>query len=224
MTTSKRSSDEALAFGNCCKLMAACFYEPDQDLFLKEQVLDNLRQLLDQLAPAAAVQAGIMKENFFQLTEEELKIDYAALFVGPFELLAAPYGSVHLERHRSVMGETTLKVQHCYQEAGLQVALQEPPDHIAIELEFIHYLCLQEAAARSAGDQQKARHSLESQIDFIATLMTWIPGFASQIKTGADTGYYRALASCLIEFYRACFGSRKAGNLSDARPLKVIPA
>ena len=29
------------------------------------------------------------------LSQEQLSIDHAALFVGPFELIAAPYGSVY---------------------------------------------------------------------------------------------------------------------------------
>lgn len=224
MTTAKRSPDEAVTLGNCCKLLAACFYEPDKELFLEEQVLDNLKSLLEQLAPAAAAQVGIMKENLSLLTEEELKIDYAALFVGPFELIAAPYGSVYLERHRTVMGDTTQKVQGWYRDAGLQLDLQEPPDHIAIELEFLHYLCLQEAEALAVDDPKMAQMHLETRIEFTATLMGWLPAFARQIKIGAETGYYRALASCLVEFYRACFGSRAVGNLGYVKTTGNTPA
>lgn len=224
MTTAKRSPDETVSLANCCKLLAACFYEPDKELFLKEQVLDNLKSLLEQFAPAAAAQIGIMKETLCQLTEEELKIDYAALFVGPFELIAPPYGSVYLERHRTVMGDTTQKVQGWYRDADLQLDLQEPPDHIAIEMEFLHYLCLQEAEALAAGDQKTAQKQYETRVEFTATLMGWIPAFASQVKIGAETGYYRALASCLVEFYFACLGSHSVGILGYVKTPGNIAA
>ena len=64
---------------------------------------------------------------------EALTIDFARLFVGPYKLLAAPYGSVYLDSGRTTMGDSTLDVKSRYCEAGLNAAtnFKEAPDHIA---------------------------------------------------------------------------------------------
>jgi TorA maturation chaperone TorD len=140
-------TDKTLQRGDCFKLMAACFYEPDKQLFIEEKLGEKLEQLLDQLAPNCVPAVRQMKNALKQLEQEQLSIDHAALFVGPFELIAAPYGSVYIEKKRTVMGDSTINVAQFYQDAGLSVDIKEPPDHIAIELEFLHYLCSKEAAA-----------------------------------------------------------------------------
>ncbi|MBT8334038.1 MAG: molecular chaperone TorD family protein, partial [Deltaproteobacteria bacterium] len=122
---------EIINRGNCFKLLAACFYEPDKDLLLEEQVCENLSKLLDTWASGAAKAAGEMALSLKTCSQDQLSIDHAALFVGPFELIAAPYGSVYKEQYRQVMGETTIDVLRFYQDAGLAVEIKEPPDHIA---------------------------------------------------------------------------------------------
>lgn len=211
-TASRTTPDETLDRGNCFKLLAACFYEPEKRLFIEEAVCDNLHGLLEKIAPSAASHVKTMQDSLLQLGEEQLKVDYSALFVGPFELIAAPYGSVYLEHQRQVMGKSTLDVQRFYHNAGLVPGLQEPPDHIAIELEFMHYLCIREAEALEAGDMETALCQRKLQLDFAATMMSWIPLFAGQIKAGAETEYYKALAACLVSFYHACLASYDLNN------------
>lgn len=190
-----------LARGDCFKLLAACFYEPEKNLLLEEGVCNTLKKLMENHAPAAAGYAGIMQDCLMELSPELLRIDYAALFVGPFQLIAAPYGSVYLERQRTVMGESTLKVQKIYEEAGLQLDVKEPPDHIAIELEFMYLLCSRQAEAEAAGDLSNSRYHRELQLEFARTMMSWVPAFTHCIAQGAQTGYYKALASCLAIFF-----------------------
>ncbi|MFN2356106.1 MAG: molecular chaperone, partial [Desulfopila sp.] len=82
-----------------------------------------------------------MEQAIHESRHQDLLVEYARLFVGPFELLAPPYGSVYLETGRRLMGDSTIAVQHMYTNAGLTLDVQEAPDHIALELEFMHYLC-----------------------------------------------------------------------------------
>ncbi|SHO52241.1 TorD/DmsD family molecular chaperone [Desulfopila aestuarii] len=195
------SADEILDRGNCFKLLAACFYEPEKKLFIEEALCDKLHGLLEKCAPGAAGHVKTMQESLLKLEEQQLKIDYSALFVGPFELIAAPYGSIYLENERKVMGESTLAVQRFYENSGLMLDIQEPPDHIAIELEFMSFLCISEAEALTTGDMETAIRQRELQVDFATTMMSWIPLLAENIQAGAQTEYYKALASCLERFY-----------------------
>jgi len=197
--------ENAVQRGDCFKLLAACFYEPDKQLFIEEELGEKLEQLLGQLAPTCVTASRRMTSALKELDQNKLSIDHAALFVGPFELIAAPYGSVYIEKKRTVMGESTINVAQYYQDAGLSVDIKEPPDHIAIELEFLHYLCSKEAAGLSDNQIEDARQMRERQIGFYFTaLKPWVETFCEAIRVGTDNGFYINLADCLEHFLASC--------------------
>jgi TorA maturation chaperone TorD len=193
---------------DCCRLLAACFYEPEKDLFLEEKVCDHLVGLLADTAPYAARAAGEMAKALRQIDQQELSRDHAALFLGPFELVAAPYGSVYLDEGRRVMGDSTMEVARIYRQEGVAIDVGEPPDHIAIELEFLSFLALKEARAAADGMTGEAERCRRLQDRFLAGLLKpWVPAFCTAIRAGTDNRFYRALADCLEEGISA-FGRR----------------
>ena len=199
------SWNETSCLSDCYKLLAACFYEPDKNMLIEEKVCENLLILLAQQAPDACEAARDMARALSETEQEQLSIDYAALFVGPFELLAAPYGSVYMESGRRVMGESTQGVLQMYQDAGLNVEVKEPPDHIVIELEFLYYLANREAAAMCDGREDDAARYREQQLVFFSKyLQPWVYGFCNAIRSGTANQYYRALADCLFGFMVSC--------------------
>ncbi len=194
----------SITLGNAFKLLAACFYEPDRQLLREEHVCDNLISLLAPLTPKAASAAKEMKSGLECSTQQQLSIDYAALFVGPFELIAPPYGSIYLEGKRQVMGNSTLDIQKHYHDAGIAVDVYEPADHIAIELEFMYYLLMQEAEALHNNDENVANTLRNLQMQFFQGAMSWIPEFCILLHKGAETLYYKSLAECLESFHDSC--------------------
>ena len=108
MTTAKIDVTPIIRRGDTYKLLAACFYEPEKQLFLEENLCQNLAQLLQHSTPEGAEAAEQMLLSLQQYNQQELSVDHAALFVGPFELIAAPYGSVWREKQRLVMGDSTM--------------------------------------------------------------------------------------------------------------------
>lgn len=193
-----------LTRANCCKLLAACFYEPDTALLIEEKVCENLIRLLQILSPEALAAAHELKNAMESNNQQQLSIDHASLFVGPFELLAPPYGSIYLEHQRQVQGKSTVDIQRYYQEAGLKVNIHEPADHIAIELEFMYYLMVQETDALVANDRDKATELHNTQARFFSSAMTWIPEFCTLLRAGATTTFYTALADCIEIFHISC--------------------
>ncbi|MGB3211677.1 MAG: molecular chaperone TorD family protein [Desulforhopalus sp.] len=191
--------------GDCFKLLAACFYEPDRVLFIEENVGEKLGLLFDSLALNGADTARQMQKVMEGLDQEKMSIDHAALFVGPFELLAAPYGSVYIERNRRVMGESTVSAARYYQEMDLSVDIKEPPDHIVIELEFLYYLCSKEASAAENGQSDDVNRFREMQARFYHHAMKpWVGEFCAAIRAGTDNGFYVKLAECLDSFMGSC--------------------
>lgn len=192
---------------DCYRWLSACFYPPDQRRLLADRIGLELAERLRDLYPRATVAAhaaALLHHELGARDELDLRVDHAALFVGPFALKAAPYGSVYLERDRLLMGATTLAAAAAYAAAGLEVTLHEPPDHIAVELEFMHYLATLAAQAAERGDDDAAARVTDQQSRFLHEhLAAWTPAFCAAIQRGADTGFYRALAHCLRAFLEA---------------------
>ena len=208
---------EIILRSNCFKLLAGCFYEPDRDLLVEERVCENLGALLQEYAPEAAMAASAMSVALREQGQEQLSVDYAALFVGPFALIAAPYGSVYLDQGRRVMGDSTLLVRRFYQEAGLSVDVDEPPDHVVIELEFLYYLTDCEASALAEGRAEEAAGFRATQSRFFFTcLRPWIFDFCQSIRTGSTNPFYLSLADCLALFMAACERSYATGATSGS--------
>jgi TorA maturation chaperone TorD len=193
---------------DCFRLLAACLYEPDKDMFLEEKVCENLAGLLADSAPGAVQAAWKMAKALREIDQEQLSRDHAALFVGPFELLAAPYGSVYLEKGRRVMGDSTIEVARFYRQEGLEVDVSEPPDHIAIELEFLSFLAQKEALAEVEGLADEADRCRQVQARFLeGYLQPWLPVFCEAVRAGTENRFYLALAECL-EGCISSFGRR----------------
>jgi len=197
--------DETIKRGDCFKLLAACFYEPEKPLFLEEKVGEKLGQLLDGQTLDGARAARAMQSALQEQSQEKLSIDYAALFVGPFELLAAPYGSIYIEKKRTVMGDSTVHAARYYQEADLAVDIKEPPDHIVIELEFMYYLCSKEVSAASNDLADEAERFRDLQVRFFHNAMEpWLEQFCEAIRKATDNTFYVHLSECLRCFIAVC--------------------
>ncbi|MDP3298133.1 MAG: molecular chaperone TorD family protein [Thermodesulfovibrionia bacterium] len=187
---------------NCFRFLAACFYLPQKNLFAEKNLLVNLTKYLQEVCPDAAVFSSEMEKNFLQFSNEELSVEYSKLFVGPFELLAPPYGSVYLEGRR-VMGDSTMEAIKVYQKEGLSRSddFKDLPDHIAVELEFMSYLIYKEIKALESSDFKTTEEFIDKQEDFLNRfLRRWVSPFCEKIKEGTNNGFYTALADCVSTF------------------------
>ena len=135
---------------------------------------------------------------------KSLRLDHAQLFVGPFDLTAPPYESVYAADESRVMTDTTAEVQAEYHEAGVEIDIDEPADHIAAELEFVSLLVTTECEAIAAGEFEAAEHYLDRQYEFLVShLGRWVSKLAENMRTHADTEYYRVLADETQAFVEA---------------------
>ncbi len=204
---------------DCFKLLTVFFYEPEIDLWEQEDILNQFSWTLQQTSPGAFHFAKQMRDASEVDDEDLMKVDYAALFVGPFELPAAPYGSVYMDKNKRIMGDSTMAVLKLYQEAGLKVDVKDSPDHIAIELEFVHYLYSLEVEAIQDGDSEKATRIASLRAHFLTTcLAPWIRPFCQSIKNATKNLFYVNLADCLEVFITEISGLESI-SLQDHRLL-----
>lgn len=166
------------------KFLSLCYFQPDEELIPKvaDVALNDpfFAEMARHIPPAVEL--------------ETLKVDHARLFVGPFKVLAPPYGSVYLEDNR-MMGDSTIDVIKCYENEGLNVVVKDAPDHIAMELEFMYYLVVKELEAINDNNQQSLRSARQKQYSFLQVhLARWLPFFAENVLENAQTEFYRNLA------------------------------
>lgn len=87
-----------------------------------------------------------------------------------------------------------------YEHFGLNYSLKECkewPDHIGIQLEFLHYLTFLEAGAPA----DVAAIYVTAENDFLERHMTqWIPQFSEKIRAMAQDTPYASLAQVLAQF------------------------
>ena len=197
-------TEKRLRTANCYKLLAVFFYEPEIELWKQEKLCSQLAGLVQNISPAAQHMADRMAIELEGQDEQQLQTDYAALFLGPYDLIAPPYGSVYLENTKRIMGDSTMAVMHQYREAGLMLDIQEPADHIAIELEFMHYLSTLEADALRTGENGRKERATAARKKFLSAFLSpWVPPFCQNIRSGTENLFYRNLSDCLEFFIQA---------------------
>jgi TorA maturation chaperone TorD len=202
METKNRLNLESSRMG-AFRLLSDCYFMPDPGLSEKLETLEY--NLVNMCEPAVVFIQSMRKEFEASANLEPLKVDFSKLFVGPYKLFAAPYGSVYLDGERKIMGDSTLDVKNRYREAGLDTAknFKDAPDHISAELEFMYYLIFKEIEAFS-------KPAIETAIDFIQKqkffledhLMAWMPEFANSIIEYAENPFYLNLAKATEAFLK----------------------
>jgi len=179
---------EKIEIANTYKFLSNCFYYPEekQIALIKEYPNKNhqrFQQLINSLEDI-----------------DSLKVDYSKLFVGPFKVLAPPYGSVYLEEGKAINGESTIDIANMYIQENLKVDLKEPADHIAIELEFMYYLMLKELDAIEKNEIDTSIEYIKKQKTLINNhLSLWVPKFTDEITNHTKTEFYKQLSLLLNE-------------------------
>jgi len=185
------------------RLLAECYRLPSSEL---ANGITELEHNIATVCPEAALHVQKMMDELESTdTLEALTVDYARLFVGPYELLAPPYGSVYLDGERQIMGDSSLEARNKYREAGLDTStdFRDPPDHITAELEFMYFLIFKEVEAIGNSDIEATLRFIEKQRAFLREhLGAWVFDFAESIEEKAEDDFYKNLARATKAFVK----------------------
>ncbi len=189
------------------RLLARCFYSPTQELLEdlthgpSAPLLLNLLNTFQVHTPQEMLspEENGISPNAGNSLLDSLKDEYDRLFEGPGHVQVPPYESVHRkdvsEMERGLlMGPATIDARRRYADVGLAIVqgFTDLPDHIAVELEFMCYLCAKEA---EAGGSERDGKFVQAQRDFIREhLMKWLPDMADKVVAASKVRFYRDLA------------------------------
>jgi len=124
---------------------------------------------------------------------EQVAVVHAKLFLGPFEILVAPWACFYLEDEPQLMGPTSQYAAQAYADAGLAPGKQpqDTPDHVTHEMEFMYYLAFSLATTGAAEwEERQVRFWREH-------LGLWLPRFADALTHAAEHPFYNLLAETI---------------------------
>lgn len=214
MRSCEALSSAASARAEIYRILASAFHEPSVEFaeaLLSESSLEYFKAVMQDSENHAIREhlenflSAIPKDRSAEKLQEELLLEYARLFLGPKGTLAPPYESVYFGG--LIWGERTQSVLDAYRAAGLKVRedFRQPPDFIATELEFMHYLCTLESN-QWLENQSEALKTLELQRGFLEEhLLRWVNPFACSIVKNAGLEFYKAAAKLLANYLQLDF-------------------
>jgi TorA maturation chaperone TorD len=190
---------------NIYRILAAAFSTP------RPETVNLYRNLLETYSALQASEDPPEERDASENTNPTaLAKEHLRLFVGPGHIPCAPYEAVHRKDRPAferglVMGPSTAEVRRAYLAAGLEVSktYTDLPDHIAAEMEFMHFLCAEEARFEKEGNRQGAEKMKGMQVEFHKKhLEPWVEDFADCVLRSTTSPFYKAAANVLKQFVK----------------------
>lgn len=182
--------------------LALSFYPPDEELAQAIQTGRIARELLTE-AGWLGKDADILEPYIQQLSAHQgttlshLKNDYARLFGKGLERVS-PRASAYFWRDASHMLDTgqemNISLRQIYSHFGL-TPIEGMEDHVAVQLEFLSFLCEREAGYWESLAQKTARELRREEATFLEDhLGRWLPEFFWRVHRRLPDSIYAVFA------------------------------
>ena len=197
--TKEQQSSLLRGLRNVCRL----FWGPDPDICreLMEGTFYGFLQDLERLhrdvaGLNSALQAFLKDYPDSRVLHQTLEEQYVKLFISRKGGIKTPlYHSCHISEGAPLMGPPARMMFEKLQSAGLNLADQfnEPPDHIAIEGEYLYFLL-------EKGWRGEDIPALKEAGDFAEkTMLPWVEIFRQRLEEDQEGGFYALLAEILCD-------------------------
>ena len=192
--------------------------ETDFQQFYAAEVQSEAK-LADKGIPAA----GKFFSSLRGMSYEEVEAAYISLFTNNYpHLPCPPYGSLFTAVDSEKRLEEMLAIKEFYQSHGMDIAesYDDLPDHLCVELEFLHMLCFRESEAEEAQDLELIRGVRVVEAEFLDRFLLPFATRLSDLAVGSvpNNPYSDLLeaARCFLLAHRIELGKPAAltsGNL-----------
>lgn len=213
--------EQALARGLIYRFVGGAYRYPDSAT--RDTVQQQSQAISEALAALADSSAPRLGERFADLqsaaqagTIETLEIHYVSLFGHAVQGLCPLYEAEYSESDERLQQPHELSDLSAFYRAfglGLGEKVRERVDFIAVECEFMAFLCAKQAYAEEHHDEKLAAITLDGMRKFLRDhLARWAPAAARRIIDQSQDPYYGALAHFMLAYIR-----------DDCRRLDVTP-
>lgn len=192
------------------KLLSLVYKYPTPDLFEAYRSGEFLSELFDamsmlpHLKPIAEDRAGWLEaagKDLKGLTLPNFESQYISTFdVGMPQPPCPPYEGVFREgvERTSLLVEVSGFYHHFGLKMNPEEGKREQPDHLSVELEFLHFLTFKEGQMRSKGDEgdhDLLRGYVLAQKDFLERhLATWLQKFTEKMQKSSANPLFAKFA------------------------------
>jgi len=135
------------------------------------------------LTSGAEVMSSYLRSKDTQTAYEELRFDYAELFLNAGPNPVFPYESVHLSGEPVVMQKPVFELREFFRQAGVHPSPDFPDleEHISVQMEFLRHLLEQ-------GDVKGYEKFFKNRYK------KWVSSFCDDLVAAASTNFYQGLA------------------------------
>jgi DMSO reductase family type II enzyme chaperone len=191
------------------RFFGSLFLYPDEELIANLQ--DGSGELL--------ASEELWKDQFYAAKLNELIENILAFDVDNRKTIVDEYNRLFLVKPKappyetsfiSILGQSegtiAADISGYYSTVGLIVSpsINELPDHIAIELEFMSFLCERELLALKDGNDADAVVAQNEQRRFMSEhLARWYPQFAKKVLSETDEKLFKSLIQSVFVFLRS---------------------
>ncbi|HGH6027015.1 TPA: molecular chaperone TorD [Vibrio mimicus] len=157
----------------------------------EESLADDVRSLIDAL--------NRLQDR--QDAQLELAADFCDLFLKSDRDSALPYASVYTDKGL-LNGKPAQQMRELLAayEVKVDQNLNEPADHLAIQLDFLAHLVI---STNQLEQNSEVNAALQVQSDFISQhLLTWLPVFVERCTQFDTFGLYAAVARLALAFVK----------------------
>lgn len=186
------------------KIMGRIFWGPSLEEcteMLRENYLNRLQSLksilpgrsfdsLDQIV--STIKSFPDVDSIYRQLEE----CYVRLFISAKGGIVAPlYESCYEFEGAPLMGRAATEMKERFETKGMSVAynVQEPPDHISIELEYLYFLL-------DKGWRDKYDALIVEAAEFSSnTLLPWVSELSEKLASEEECRYYPLMATIVVE-------------------------
>ena len=197
------SQDELAVYLDGLILMSQIFWGPEtglcadmQSRSFREELL-RLGDLLDEEGAGSARAMAAWIDDFPEADNlaDRLETDYVRLFVNAAGGIKAPlHQSCYESEDGLLMGPAAINMRHRLETAGLAsaVSVSTPPDHLAVELEYLIFLI-------DLGYSEENNEILAQAVDFATReLRPWVKRFSARLDEEKDNLFFPAASGILV--------------------------
>jgi TorA-specific chaperone len=160
--------------------------------------LDSLTSVLKTGADNLLHEIGSIIRSFADGDSlyQHLEEGYVRLFISAKGSIAAPlYESCYEFEGAPLMGRAAAEMKERFETKNLSVAdtIQEPPDHLSIELEYLYFLL-------DKGWREEDNALVAEAAEFASdTMLPWISKLSEKLASEEKCRYYPLMAAVLVE-------------------------
>lgn len=199
----KELAERAMIRSQFYKLFSLAFKNPEIEtlkVFTDQCFLEAMENELRDIgidADTGEFRKFLGKYNNINELFYDMQVNYTKNFIVNYKKNITPlFESVY--KDGCLMGKSAVDVKTQYGKENLELSMKTPPDHIALEFEFMCLLCEREMEAWRNGNFKSAHEYLNKEKYFLKNHLDWIPSFSRELTI--PWRFFADLSDSFIEF------------------------